>query len=60
MKISALYTQSQNGGAERASGVITLRSISLLAESKFPKNMWPKVAAIATYLLNCTLIRALK
>jgi hypothetical protein len=51
--------QAQNGGLERARGVITLKATSLLGDSKLLEKLWLEAVIIIGYLLNCTLIRAL-
>ena len=51
--------QAQNGGLERARGVIALKATSLLSDSKLLEKLWPEVVITARYLLNRTLMRIL-
>jgi hypothetical protein len=59
VEISAPHTQAQNGGPERAGGVIALKATSLLGDSKLPEKLWPEAVITAGYLLNRTPTRAL-
>jgi len=59
IEISAPHTQAQNGGPERAGGVIALKAISLLADSKLPEKLWLEAVTIVGYLLNRTSTRTL-
>jgi transposase InsO family protein len=59
IEISAPYTQAQNRGLERAGGVIALKAISLLADSKLPEKLWLEAVTIVGYLLNRTSTRTL-
>ncbi len=56
---SAPYTPDQNGNAERAGGVITIRARSIAIHSGIPSNMWPELVQTAAYLLNRTPTRQL-
>jgi hypothetical protein len=51
--------QAQNGGLERAGGVIALKATSLLGDSKLLGKLWLEAVTMAKYLLNCTLMRIL-
>ena len=59
VEISAPHTQAQNGGPERAGGVIALKATSLLGNSKLLEKLWPEAVTMAGYLLNRTPMRIL-
>jgi transposase InsO family protein len=43
---------TQNGGAERAGGLLILKARCLCAQSNLPGNLWPLLYNTAAYLLN--------
>jgi hypothetical protein len=59
IEVSSPYTQAQNGGPERAGGVIALKATSLLGDSKLPEKLWPEAVTTVGYLLNRTPTRIL-
>ncbi|RMZ87426.1 hypothetical protein DV736_g5352, partial [Chaetothyriales sp. CBS 134916] len=51
---SALYTQAQNGGAERSGGVIKEKARAMRLGAKLPHQLWPEIGRTAVYLYNRT------
>jgi Reverse transcriptase (RNA-dependent DNA polymerase) len=51
---SALDTPAQNGGAERAGGVIVRKARCIRITSSLPSSMWPEAIKAAGYLNNRT------
>lgn len=49
---SAPDTQAQNGGAERAGGVIETKARSMRAGAKLPEDLWIDIISAAIYLYN--------
>ena len=57
---SAPGTPAQNGGAERAGGVIVLKARCIRIASTLPASMWPEIVKAAGYLSNRTPKRQLE
>ncbi|KID93530.1 reverse transcriptase, partial [Metarhizium majus ARSEF 297] len=53
-KKSAPNTQAQNGGAERAGGVIMEKARTMRIAAKLPHNLWKDIVEAACYLRNRT------
>jgi len=49
---SSTYTSAQNGGAERAGGVIIRISTSIRIAARLPEDYWPESTVTAAYLHN--------
>lgn len=47
---SALYTQAQNGGAERPGGVIKEKMRTIAIGAHLPWQLWPEIARAVVYL----------
>lgn len=53
------YTPEQNGPAERAGGIITMRSRSLIQESNLREGLWPEAMRASVWIINRTPVKAL-
>lgn len=51
---AAPNTPAQNGGAERAGGVVIAKAASMRTGANLPHELWPEVTWTAIYLLNQT------
>jgi hypothetical protein len=51
---SSTYTPAQNGGAERAGGVVIRKATTMRILARLPENLWPDLMEAATYLHNMT------
>ncbi|EED14304.1 conserved hypothetical protein [Talaromyces stipitatus ATCC 10500] len=52
-------TPEQNGPSERAGGIISMKSRSLIQEANLPQGLWPEAMKAAVWILNRTPIKAL-
>ena len=59
VELTAAYSPSQNGVAERLNRTLVEHARAMLAEHNLPLFLWPEAVAYATYLKNRSLTRAL-
>jgi len=60
LEISAPHTQAQNGDAERAGGVLTLRARAARIGANLPEYLWPEIYDAAAHILNRTPTKTLQ
>jgi len=53
-------TSDQNGGLERAGGVLVVKSRSMCIEANLPTELWPEVVKAGGYIKNRTPARKLR
>lgn len=51
---SPVYTQSQNGAAERSGGVVKEKARAMCSGANLPEMLWKEIVRAAVYLLNRT------
>ena len=52
MEPSALYIQSQNGGAERSGHMVKQKAAAMAQGAHLPSDLWTEITQSAVYLLN--------